>query len=161
MGLFCQAVHQRAVFCRRRCSLAFMISLMSANGRTSTDTRQATGSLAPPRQCLVQISGLQHPKTSYVLLGLRVRPVGDEHLTIGLRPQRPRAAGRREAADELPDTGSHHPLVERVDLAVHRFVLDGRVVVVGMVDSNQILWYDSSPLFTVTPTAVAHRSVVR
>jgi hypothetical protein len=30
-----------------------------------------------------------------------------------------------------------------------------------MVDSNQILWYDSSPLFTVTPTAVAHRSVVR
>ena len=39
------------------------------------------GSLAPPRKCPVQISGFQHPKTAYVLLGLRVRPVGDEHLT--------------------------------------------------------------------------------
>jgi hypothetical protein len=45
------------------------------------------GSLAPPRQCLVQVSGFQHPKTAYVLLGLEVRPVGDEHLAIGLRPR--------------------------------------------------------------------------
>ena len=28
------------------------------------------GSLAPPRQRLVQVSGVQHPKTAYVLLGL-------------------------------------------------------------------------------------------
>src|SRR5581483_2263833 len=33
------------------------------------------GSLAPPRKCLVQIGGFQHPKTDYVFLGLRVRPV--------------------------------------------------------------------------------------
>src|SRR5260370_12930245 len=44
------------------------------------------GGLAPPRQCLVQVSGCQHPKTAYVLLGLCVRSVGDEPLTAGLRP---------------------------------------------------------------------------
>jgi hypothetical protein len=55
-------------------------------------------SLAPPRQCLVQVSGFQNPKTAYVLLGLQVRPVGDEHLTIGLRPQGFRATDRGEAA---------------------------------------------------------------
>jgi len=38
------------------------------------------GSLAPPRQCLIEVSGFQHPKTDYVPLGLQVRPVGDEHL---------------------------------------------------------------------------------
>ena len=50
--------------------------------------RRATGDdgLAPPLQCLVHISGFQHPKTAYVLLGLQVRPVGDEYLTTGLRP---------------------------------------------------------------------------
>src|SRR5260370_37014074 len=60
------------------------------------------GSLAPPRKCIIQISGFQHPKTAYVLLGLQVRPVGDEHLAIGLRPQRPRAAGGGEATNENP-----------------------------------------------------------
>src|SRR2546425_3557651 len=52
---------------------------------------------SPPRQRLIQVSGFQHPKTAYVLLGLQVGPVGDEHLAIGLRPQRPRVAGRGEA----------------------------------------------------------------
>src|SRR6202023_709761 len=87
------------------------------------------GSLAPPRKCIIQISGFQHPKTAYVLLGLQVRPVGDENLTIGLRPQRPRAAGGGGGANENPDTGSHHLLVEHLDIAGHRFVLCGRVVV--------------------------------
>src|SRR6516225_6535005 len=80
------------------------------------------GGLAPPRQCLVQVSGFQHPKTAYVLLGLYVRPVGDEHLTIGLRPQRLRAACRAQASNEDPDTSSLHLVVERVDVAGHRFV---------------------------------------
>jgi len=61
------------------------------------------GRLAPPRKCIIQISGFEHPKTAYVLLGLQVRPVGDEHLTIALRPQRPRAPGGGEAANENPD----------------------------------------------------------
>src|SRR5690349_16599851 len=43
------------------------------------------GGLTPPRQRLVQINGFQHPKTADVLLGLQVRPIGDEHLAIGLR----------------------------------------------------------------------------
>src|SRR5580658_8387754 len=48
--------------------------------------RRSTGddSLAPPRQCLIQVRAFQQPKTAYVLLGLQVRPVGDEHLTTGL-----------------------------------------------------------------------------
>ena len=53
-----------------------------------------------------------------------------------LRSQRPRAAGRGEAANENPHTGSHHLIVERVDIAGHRFGFDGRVVIVGLVNSN-------------------------
>jgi len=58
--------------------------------------RRPTGdsSLAPPRKGIIQISGFQHPKTAYVLISLQVRPVGDENLTIGLRPQRSRGCGR-------------------------------------------------------------------
>jgi hypothetical protein len=42
-----------------------------------------------------------------------------------------------QAADENPDTSSLHLLVERVDVAGHRFVLcDGRVVVVGVVNGD-------------------------
>ena len=73
-----------------------------------------------------------------MLLGLQVRPVGNHNHTIGLGPQRPRAAGWQEAANETPDTGSHHLFVERVDIAGHRFVLFERVVVFGVVNSNQI-----------------------
>ena len=38
-----------------------------------------------PRQRLVHVSGFQHPQTADVLLGLQIRPVGDEYLTTGLR----------------------------------------------------------------------------
>src|SRR4029434_7191275 len=75
------------------------------------------GSFFPPCQRLVQVSGFQDPQTAHVLLGLQVRPVGDEHRTIGVRPQRPRAACRVQLANENPDTSSHHLVVERVDLA--------------------------------------------
>ena len=57
-----------------------------------------------------------------LLFGLQVRPVGDEHFAIGPRPQRPRGAGRGEAANENPDAGRHHLVVERVGIAGHRFV---------------------------------------
>src|SRR5271166_4344419 len=94
--------------------------------------RRPTGddSLAPPRQCLVQVSGFQHPKTAYMLLALRERPVGDDHLAVGLRPQRLRAAGPAEAGNENPGTGSDHLSVERVDIVDRRFGLGGRVEVV-------------------------------
>src|SRR5665213_331316 len=39
---------------------------------------------ASPRQRLVHVSRFQYPKTAYVLLGLNVRPVGDDHLATGL-----------------------------------------------------------------------------
>src|SRR5258707_1528628 len=110
--------------------------------------RRPTGddSLAPPRQCLVQVRAFQQPKTAYVLLGLQVWPVSDEHLAIGLRPQRPRSAGRGEATSEKPDTGSVHLFVEHVDIAYHRFGHDGRVEIVGVVNSNQILAHEFSIL---------------
>jgi hypothetical protein len=47
---------------------------------------------------------------------------------------------------KIPDTASHHLLVERVDIAGHCFGLDGRVVIVGMVNSNQILRHNFSIL---------------
>ena len=94
------------------------------------------GGPAPPRECLVQISGFQHPKTGYVFLGLRVRPVGGEHVTIGLHPQRPRVVSRGKAAYENPDSGSPHFVIEHVNLAGHRLGFDGRVIVVGVVDGN-------------------------
>src|SRR2546430_2612332 len=61
--------------------------------------------LAPPRQRLVHISGFQDPKTAYVLLGLQVRAVGDEHLAVGMGPQR---LGLAQAAGEFPDASSDH-----------------------------------------------------
>src|ERR1700722_2145932 len=102
--------------------------------------------LTPPRQRLVQVSGFQYPKTAYVLLGLQVRPVGDEHFTIRLCSQRPRAAGRAQTASEDPGTSSLHLLVKCVDIAAHRFVLEGRVIVVGVVNSDQIFCHDFSIL---------------
>src|SRR5260370_20730922 len=70
----------------------------SAHDRAHLD-RRPTGddSLAPPRQCLVQVSGLHYPKTAYVLLDLQPRPVRDGHLAIGLQAQRFRVAGPGEA----------------------------------------------------------------
>ena len=82
------------------------------------------------------ISGRHNPETAYVLLGLGVRPVGDEHFAVGLGPQRLGVAGRGKAAGELPRAGSNQFAVERVYRLDSRFGFDGRVVVVGVVDSN-------------------------
>ena len=92
--------------------------------------------LRRPRQCLVHIGGFQYPKTAHVLLGLGVRPVGDEHLAVGLLPHRLGVGGRGNAAGELPHAGSNHFAVERVDLFHHRFGYGGRVEVVGEVVSK-------------------------
>ena len=40
-----------------------------------------------------------------------------------------------QTADENLATRSDHLFVEHVDIATHRFVLDGRVVVVGVVNN--------------------------
>src|SRR5581483_2167077 len=82
------------------------------------------GSLAPPRKCLVQIGGFHYPKTDYVFLGLRIRPVADEQRAIGMDPQRHRITGRGKAAYKHPDTSSYHFVVEQIDVVVHRFGFD-------------------------------------
>src|SRR5580704_6025434 len=56
------------------------------------------GTLLRPCQRLVDISAFQYPKSAHVLLGLGVRPVGDENIAVGLGPQRLRAASRGNAA---------------------------------------------------------------
>src|ERR1700757_1438384 len=56
------------------------------------------GTLARPCECLVHIGAFQYPKSAQVLFSLGVRPVGDEHLAIGLPPQRLRAVRRGNAA---------------------------------------------------------------
>jgi hypothetical protein len=95
-----------------------------------------------------------------VFLGLKVRPVGDEDATIGLRPQRLRVACRRYAASENPDAGSNHLFVERVDFLAHRFVHRGRVKIVGEVTCNQIMRHIFSCNGLVAQLALA-RSLVR
>src|SRR5262249_26142722 len=102
------------------------------------------GTLVGPRQRLVDISGFKYPETADVLLGLGVRPVGDEHFAVGLGPQRFGVAGRGKAAGELPRAGSNQFAVERVYRLESRFAFDGRVVVVGAVDSNHILRHEFS-----------------
>src|SRR5262245_55596877 len=94
------------------------------------------GAPARPRECLVHIGGFQYPETAYVLLGLGVWPIGDEHRTIRLLPHRLCVAGRGNSAGELPHAGSNHFAVERMDLLDHGFGYGGRVEVVGVVDSN-------------------------
>src|SRR5262249_3561949 len=59
-----------------------------------------------PGKCFIQIGGFQYPESAHVLLGLGVRSVGDEHLAVGLLPQRLRVGGRGNAAGELPCAGS-------------------------------------------------------
>ena len=98
---------------RRCCHYRLVASAgFDKNARTSTGARQATTALRPQCKCIIQISGFQYPKTAYVLIGLRVRPVGDEHLVMisplscnGLR------AGR------LPCL---HDIVERAGLDLDR-----------------------------------------
>src|SRR6202007_2286056 len=82
-----------------RCSLRVRVekNLAHLARRTAGD-----GTLARPRQRLVQISGFKYPETAHVLLGLGVRPVGDEHLAVGLGPQRLGLARRGKAAGGLP-----------------------------------------------------------
>jgi hypothetical protein len=57
----------------------------------------------------------------------------------GKTTSRTSSASRAQPASEEPDTVSLHLLVERVDIALHRFVLDGRVKIVWQVNRNQIL----------------------
>src|SRR5580704_12033712 len=107
------------------------------------------GSLLRPCECLIQIGGFQYPESAHVLLGLGVRPVGDEHPAVRLLPQRLRVGGRGNTAGELPGAGSDQFAVERVDLLDHRFGYGGWVEVVGEVISNQILWHDFFSLVSV------------
>ena len=71
------------------------------------------GTLACPRECRVHIGGFQYPETAYVLLGLGVWPIGDEHRTIRLLPHRLCVSGRGNPARELPRAGSNQFTVER------------------------------------------------
>ena len=56
-----------------------------------------------------------------------------------MRGRRRRVGRRLQTAGEEPGTGSPHLFVEHIDIADHRLVLYGRVIVVGVVNSNQIL----------------------
>src|SRR6516165_7839460 len=66
------------------------------------------GALLRPFKCLVQVCAFQDPESAHVLLGLGVRSVGDEHLAVGLLPQRLRAGGWGNAAGEFSHAGSNH-----------------------------------------------------
>src|SRR6516225_463871 len=76
------------------------------------------GTLLRPCECLIHIGGFQYPKSAHVLLGLGVRPVGDEHLAVGLLSQRLCVGGWGNAAGEFSHAGSNHLAVERVNLLI-------------------------------------------
>src|SRR5438132_11571362 len=68
-----------------RCSLRSRVEKKLAHlaGHIAGD-----GSILRPCQRLVDISAFQYPESAHVLLGLGVRPVGYEHLAVGLLPPR-------------------------------------------------------------------------
>src|SRR5467141_2098907 len=94
-AFFREIALQRAAFCCRRCPHAFIPSFKSAaqllvGCRIEKDFSHLalppSGGDAFARPChrLVHVSAFQYPKTADVFLGLKIRPVGDEHLAIGL-----------------------------------------------------------------------------
>src|SRR6185312_8187330 len=83
---------------------------------------------ARPRDGLINVRTLQNPETADVLLGLKVRPVGDDDFAIGLRSHRLRGP---KAACKLPDAGGNHLFVKGVDREAHRFIHLRRIEVVG------------------------------
>src|SRR5262245_9658429 len=59
------------------------------------------GALLRPCKCLVDIGAFQNPETAHVLFSLRVRPIGDRHLAVGLPSQRLCVGGRGNATGEF------------------------------------------------------------
>src|ERR1700693_4241093 len=104
------------------------------NGRTSTGARQATTALRPHASASSRSAASSIQKPPICSLVSRYGP--------SVMSTLPPGCARGEPAGENPGTSSHHLFVEHVDIAAHRFVLCGRVVVVGVVNSNQILRHD-------------------
>jgi hypothetical protein len=109
--------------------------------RTSTGARQATAALRPHASASSRSAASSTQKPPMCSLVSRYGPSVMSTLPSGCA-RSDLAAGRGKASDENPDTGSHHFAVERVDLVGHRLGFDGRVVVVGVVNRNQILRHD-------------------
>jgi hypothetical protein len=65
---------------------------------------------------------IQKPPTCSLVS--RYGPSVIHHLTVGLRPQGFRVAGRGEATSENPGPGSIHLFVECADIAFHYFALE-------------------------------------
>ena len=117
---------------------------VSENGRTSTGARQAMAAFRPHSSASSRVAASSTQKPPMCSLASIYGP------SVTRTVPSPRGAAtaprrRLEPADEDPDAGRDHRLVERVDVAVHRLVLGGRrVVVVGMVDGDEILGHGSS-----------------
>ena len=74
---------------------------------------------ASPRERLVHVSGFNYPEAAaHVLLGLKLRPVGEDHpCTRFLRNDFALPAGSKAASKE-PGAGGIHLFVERADIAI-------------------------------------------
>src|SRR5438477_9699063 len=91
--------------------------------RPDLDGRTARlGPLGRPGERGVQVGGLDDPEAAQLLLGLRERPIGGDHLPILGTDDRGRL-GRVEAAGEDPDPGGLELGVERVDRLVRLLYL--------------------------------------
>src|SRR5688572_15151074 len=109
---------------------------MKKIGRTSTDARHASAPLRAQASASSRsvVSSIQKPPMCS--FASRYGSIREEHFTIGLRAE---CAGGAQTAGELPDAGSDHFAIERVNLLHHSRVLCGWVKVVGQVTRNEKL----------------------
>src|SRR5215467_5671560 len=119
------------------------------------------GPLGRPRERGVQVGRGDDPEAAELLLGLRERPIGGDHLAVLGADDRGRL-GRVEAAGEDPDPGGLDLGVERVDRLVPPLdlVLRGDRLPLDHVHRKQVLPHASSP-FTWPGTAPAPHLCLR
>jgi hypothetical protein len=136
---------------------AQLLPLVLPNGRTSTGARQATAALRPHPSASSRLAASSTQKPPMCSLVSRYGPSVIRTLPSGCtRSDLALLAAERPPTKILTPAATISSL--SVDIAGHRFVLCGRVVVVGVVNSNQILRHDFSILSAPNPECVKIQS---
>jgi hypothetical protein len=87
--------------------LGRQLSSSGQNGRSSIIPAQAIGCFGRDLDGLVQVGALEDVEAGDLVLGLRVRAVGQQHLTVA-HPHRGRVARRPGAVTHQPDPLAVH-----------------------------------------------------
>src|SRR5689334_5524568 len=93
-----------------------------------------------PLQGRVQVGDVDDPEPGEVLLGLRVRPVGDQEVAAGLADYGRRRAASLQAALEHEHAGVGHLAAQLVHAGPHLAAsFRGNNLVIGLVEREQVL----------------------